>query len=178
MYRRYPSLTHTSAPTPSYLPNPSFPRLISSLLSSKNDTHSEGKREDISSWVTKLGSNDIALWRQPWFLLTRPGIWSVSAGWQFLSLPPIQHELTQFMYFGCTHALLGIILLVACFLWVDVVHTCQVIEELGTIDYRSATQANVLFCPYSDLYSMYRIDLMKGYWSLGLLLRVTAAKQQ
>lgn len=43
-------------------------------------THSEGKREDISSWVTKLGSNYIALSRQPWLLLTRPDIWSVSAG--------------------------------------------------------------------------------------------------
>lgn len=61
-------------------------------------THSEGKRADISSWVTKLGSNYIALSRQPWLLLTRPDIWSVSAGYQFCSLPPVQHWADSLCY--------------------------------------------------------------------------------
>lgn len=61
-------------------------------------THSEGKRGDISSWVRKLGSNYIALSRQPWLLLTRPDIWSVSAGYQFWSLPSIQHWADSLCY--------------------------------------------------------------------------------
>lgn len=61
-------------------------------------THSEGKRADISSWVTKLGSNYIALSRQPWLLLTRPDIWSVSAGYQFCLLPSIQHLADSLCY--------------------------------------------------------------------------------
>lgn len=115
-YAQVISLTHTHthrrthAQTPSHLPNPSFPRLISSLLSPLKmtvadiSTHSEGKRADISSWVTKLGSNYIALSRQPWLLLTRADIWSVSAGYQFYSLPPIQHWADSLCYVFWMHS--------------------------------------------------------------------------
>lgn len=80
-------------------------------------THSEGKRADILSWVTKLGSNYIALSRQPRLPLTRPDIWSVSAGYQFCSLPPPQQWAA--MYFGYTYGLLDIVLLAGRFLWLD-----------------------------------------------------------
>lgn len=147
-------------------------------------THSEGKRADISSWVTKLGSNYIALSRQPWLLLTRPDIWSVSGGYQFCSPPPIQHGLTHFvMYFGCTHGLLDIILLAGCFLWVDssVVHTFSCVTVNGPW---ITTVPNSLFCfsvwPYSDLYIQHliRLDLMKGHWSLWALVQAKVRRQQ
>lgn len=67
-------------------------------------THLEGKRADISSWVTKLGSNYIALSRKPWLLPTRPDIWSVSSGYQFCFLSPIQHWVDSLCYVFWMHS--------------------------------------------------------------------------
>lgn len=154
-------------------------------------THSEGKRADISSWVTKLGSNYIALSRQPWLLLTRPDIWSVSAGYQFCSLPPIQHCPDSLCYVFWMHSWpIRYCFSAGCFLWADtsLVHTFpQVIGSTFDRLWITAALNNLSFsfvslsrgCSYSDLYIEHsiRLDVMKLHWSLWVIAAPLLAKK-
>lgn len=113
-------LAHAHTQTPFHLPNPSFPRLISSLLSSKNDScryfHSLHRKKEQIYLVESQNWVQIILLCQGSLDFFLPDL-TFGVYPQDTNFLPFYTVLTHFvMYFRCTHGLLDIVLQAGCFL--------------------------------------------------------------